>query len=377
MKNKNTLRKTTPLEFIQNNSVPILFVLICAACIPASGFSASYLLNEVVTRMGRNIFLVMGLLIPIMAGMGLNFAMTLGAMGAEIALIFVADWQIWGIPGVVLAMIVSIPFSALLGLLCGTILNHAKGREMITSYIISFFMNGVYQLIVLFAMGSIIPIKHASIRLPRGYGIRNTVSLLNMRQCIDNLLAVNIGGVKIPVLSFILIGLLCLFIVWFRKTKLGQDMRAVGQDMEVARAAGINVERTRILSIVISTVFADFGMLIYLQNIGNLPTYSAHSQIGMFCIAALLVGGASVEKANIGNVFLGVILFHTMFIVAPSAGTKFTGDSMIGEYFRVFVSYAVITVALVMYETKKRRSKSLLGVQLMADQKREEAEAAK
>ena len=75
MKNKNTLRKTTPLEFIQNNSVPILFVLICAACIPASGFSASYLLNEVVTRMGRNIFLVMGLLIPIMAGMGLNFAM--------------------------------------------------------------------------------------------------------------------------------------------------------------------------------------------------------------------------------------------------------------------------------------------------------------
>ncbi len=374
MKNKNTLRKTTPLEFIQNNSVPILFVLICAACIPASGFSASYLLNEVVTRMGRNIFLVMGLLIPIMAGMGLNFAMTLGAMGAEIALIFVADWQIWGIPGVVLAMIVSIPFSALLGLLCGTILNHAKGREMITSYIISFFMNGVYQLIVLFAMGSIIPIKHASIRLPRGYGIRNTVSLLNMRQCIDNLLAVNIGGVKIPVLSFILIGLLCLFIVWFRKTKLGQDMRAVGQDMEVARDAGINVDRTRVLSIVMSTVLSGFGMILYLQNMGNIATYSAHSQIGMFCIAALLVGGASVDKASIGNVFLGVILFHTMFIVAPSTGAAITGDSMIGEYFRVFASYFVIAVALVMYEMKKRKQKNRLGQEL-AQAQREEGQA--
>ncbi len=374
MKNKNTLRKTTPLEFIQNNSVPILFVLICAACIPVSGFSASYLLNEVVTRMGRNIFLVMGLLIPIMAGMGLNFAMTLGAMGAEIALIFVADWQIWGIPGVVLAMIVSIPFSALLGLLCGTILNHAKGREMITSYIISFFMNGVYQLIVLFAMGSIIPIKHASIRLPRGYGIRNTVSLLNMRQCIDNLLAVNIGGVKIPVLSFILIGLLCLFIVWFRKTKLGQDMRAVGQDMEVARDAGINVDRTRVLSIVMSTVLSGFGMILYLQNMGNIATYSAHSQIGMFCIAALLVGGASVDKASIGNVFLGVILFHTMFIVAPSTGAAITGDSMIGEYFRVFASYFVIAVALVMYEMKKRKQKNRLGQEL-AQAQREEGQA--
>ena len=374
MKNKNTLRKTTPLEFIQNNSVPILFVLICAACIPVSGFSASYLLNEIVTRMGRNIFLVMGLLIPIMAGMGLNFAMTLGAMGAEIALIFVADWQIWGIPGVVLAMIVSIPFSALLGLLCGTILNHAKGREMITSYIISFFMNGVYQLIVLFAMGSIIPIKHASIRLPRGYGIRNTVSLLNMRQCIDNLLAVNIGGVKIPVLSFILIGLLCLFIVWFRKTKLGQDMRAVGQDMDVARDAGINVDRTRVLSIVMSTVLSGFGMILYLQNMGNIATYSAHSQIGMFCIAALLVGGASVDKASIGNVFLGVILFHTMFIVAPSTGAAITGDSMIGEYFRVFASYFVIAVALVMYEMKKRKQKNRLGQEL-AQAQREEGQA--
>ena len=360
------------LTFLGNNSVPIMFVIICAICIPISGFSFSYLLNEIITRMGRNIFLILSLLIPIMAGMGLNFGMTLGAMAAEIALIFVADWQIWGIPGIILAMIVSIPFSIALGTLCGKILNRAKGREMITSYIISFFINGVYQLIVLYMMGSIIPIKHSTIRLPRGYGVRNTVSLLNMRQSLDNLLAIRIGGVKIPVLTFLIIGLLCLFIVWFRKTKLGQDMRAVGQDMDVARDAGIDVERTRVISIVISTVLAGFGMVIYLQNMGNIATYSSHSQIGMFCIAALLVGGASVDRASIGNVFLGVILFHTMFIVAPKAGAVITGDSMLGEYFRVFVSYAVITIALVMYETKKRKAKSLVGQQLEAEQHEEE-----
>ena len=360
------------LKFLGNNSVPLMFVLICAVCIPISGFSVSYLLNEIVTRMGRNIFLIMALLIPIMAGMGLNFGMTLGAMAAEIALIFVSDWQIWGIPGIILAMIVSIPFSIALGTLCGKILNRAKGREMITSYIISFFINGVYQLVVLYMMGPIIPIKHSSIKLPRGYGIRNTVSLLNMRHSLDDVLAINIAGVKIPVLTFAIIALLCLFIIWFRKTKLGQDMRAVGQDMEVARDAGINVERTRVISIVISTVLAGFGMVIYLQNMGNIATYSSHSQIGMFCIAALLVGGASVDRASIGNVFLGVILFHTMFIVAPKAGGLITGDTMIGEYFRVFVSYAVITIALVMYETKKRKAKSLVGQQLAAEQREEE-----
>ena len=109
-------------------------------------------------------------------------------------------------------------------------------------------------------------------------------------------------------------------------------------------------------------------MVTYLQNMGNIATYSSHSQIGMFCIAALLVGGASVEKASIGNVFLGVILFHTMFIVAPKAGAAITGDSMIGEYFRVFVSYGIITVALVLYETKKRRAQKSNGRQLGLEQ---------
>ena len=362
----------TALNFLRNNTVPLMFIIICAVCIPISGFSPSYLLNEIITRLGRNAFLILSLLIPIMAGMGLNFGMTLGAMAGEMALIFVSDWQIWGIPGVVLAMIISVPFSVILGLICGKILNMAKGREMITSYIISFFINGIYQLIVLYLMGSIIPIAHGSIKLPRGYGIRNTVSLLNMRQCIDNLLAIRIGGVKIPALTLLIIALMCLLIIWFRRTKLGQDMRAVGQDMQVARDAGINVERTRIISIVISTVLAGFGMILYLQNIGNLSTYSAHSQVGMFCIAALLVGGASVDRASIGNVFLGVTLFHLMFIVAPQAGAKITGDSMIGEYFRVFVSYGVITLALIMYEMKKRRQKANIGEQLALAQKEEE-----
>ena len=358
------------LELLSENLVPVMFIVICAVCIPLSGLSAGYLFNEIVTRMGRNIFLILSLLIPIMAGMGLNFGMTLGAMAGEIALIFVTDWQIWGIPGIILAMIVSIPFSILLGLMCGKLMNMAQGREMITGYMLNFFVTGLYQLVVLYMMGSIIPIIHSSIRLPRGYGVRTTVNLVSMRQSLDNALSFKLFGAKVPTLTFLVIGLACLFIVWFRKTKLGQDMRAVGQDMNVARDAGINVERTRIISIIMSTVFAGFGMIIYLQNIGNFPTYTAHTQIGMFCIAALLVGGASVDKATVGNVFLGVILFHLMFIVAPKAGAAVTGDPMIGEYFRVFMSYGVITLALIMYELKKRKVRGRAG-ELLARAQRE------
>ena len=49
---------------------------------------------------------------------------------------------------------------------------------------------------------------------------------------------------------------------------------------------------------------------------------------------------------------------------------------MIGEYFRVFVSYGVITLALIMYETKKRRAKSQGGQLLAQAQKYTEDFAA-
>ena len=356
--------------FLLNNIVPIMFIVIGVIGIVFSGFSGTAIANEMMTRLSRNSFLVISLLIPIMAGMGLNFGMTLGAMAGQIGLIFITEWGIVGIPGMVLAAIISTPISILLGWWCGKILNLAKGREMVTSYIIGFFVNGIYQLVVLFMMGVVIPIK-SEILLPRGYGIRNTVNLIGIRKCLDNLIPLKIAGVSIPLATFLVIAVLCVFILWFKKTKLGQDMRAVGQDMEVARAAGIKVEETRIISIIISTVLAGYGMIIYLQNMGTLNTYNSHNQIGMFSAAALLVGGASVDKANIRNVFLGVILFHLMFYVAPYAGKNLIGEAQLGEYFRVFVSYGVITLALVLYEMRKRREGRKAGELLKEAQKEE------
>jgi simple sugar transport system permease protein len=193
--------------------------------------------------------------------------------------------------------------------------------------------------------------------LSRGYGIRNVTNLEGIRKCLDSLLPFSIQGIDIPLATFIVIALFCTFVVWFRKTKLGQDMRAVGQDMDVARAAGIPVERTRLLSIVISTVLACYGQIIFLQNIGTMNTYNSHEQAGMFAIAALLVGGASVSKASIFNVFLGVVLFHLMFVVSPMAGKYLIGQAQLGEYFRVFVSYGIISLALVLHAWRRQKEK--------------------
>jgi simple sugar transport system permease protein len=340
--------------FLINYSVPIIFAIVVAFALPLSGLSVNNVVRELMIRISRNTFLILALLIPVMAGMGMNFGIVLGAMAGEISLIFITDWHIVGISGLLLAMLISTPIAIIFGYFAGIILNRAKGREMVTGFMVSFFMNGIYQVIVLYGMGNIIPISNPDILLPRGYGIRNAINLLSIRQVLDNLIPLKVGTIPIPVATFLFIIVLCIFIVWFKKTKLGQDMRTVGQDNEVARTSGIDVEKTRVLSIVISTVLACYGQIIFLQNIGTMNTYNSHEQVGVFAIAALLVGGASVTKANITNVFIGVILFHTMFVVSPRAGKELMGQAQLGEYFRVFVSYGVIAFSLALYAWRKR-----------------------
>ncbi|MGB6128960.1 MAG: ABC transporter permease [Psychrilyobacter sp.] len=361
-------------KIIINNIVPIVILIMIVMAIPISGLSGGYLVQEMISRLSRNSFLVLSLIIPVVAGMGLNFGIVLGAMAGQLGLIFITDWRIVGMEGILLAVIISLPIAILLGILGGYILNKAKGREMITSIIMGFFINGVYQLVVLYGMGNIIPMTNKKIILSRGYGIRNAIDLKSIRQILDRSMIVKIGEFTIPLLTILIIGALCLFIVWFRKTKLGQDMRAIGQDIEIAKSAGIAVERTRILSIVISTVLASIGQIIFLQNIGTMNTYNSHEQIGMFSIAAILIGGATAARASIPNALGGIVLFHLMFVISPRAGKELVGSAQIGEFFRVFISYGVIALALVLHQWRREQEnkaerKKMMDMQLSGGEK--------
>lgn len=142
--------------------------------------------------------------------------------------------------------------------------------------------------------------------------------------------------------TFGVVALLCLFNVVIMRTRLGQQFRAVGQNGVVANAAGIDVDRVRIIAIVFSTILAGWGQLIFVQNMGSFQTYGAHEQVGLYAGAAILVGGASVIRATNTQALVGCVLFHLMFILAPAAGKNLFGDAAIGEYFRVFICYGVI-----------------------------------
>lgn len=345
-------------EHIFRFVVPIVFLALCGVGYYFSGLHYTFVLNEVITRLARNSFLVISLIIPVIAGMGLNFGIVLGAMAGQIALFVITDRAIGGLGGLILAFIISTPIAIVFGYLTGQVLNKSKGREMITSMILGFFANGVYQLVFLVMAGTIIPFKNKKLLLSTGMGLKNSMDLVGIRYALDNIWKIKpYTGIAIPVSTIIVVGILCVALRWFLKTKLGQEMRTVGQDMHVAGVAGINVNKTRTIAVIISTVLAAWGQIIFLQNIGTLNTYGSHEQVGLFAVASLLIGGASVKKATYGQALIGTFLFHMLFIISPMAGQNLMGDSQIGEFFRVFVAYGVIGLALLLHAWQDRNKK--------------------
>ena len=399
------LRKKINLaEVLRANAVTIMFVILCIVGLAFSGQTVSYVMYELFSRLSRNAFIVLALILPIVAGVGINFAITIGAMAAQISALWVIEWGISGLPGFLTAMLMTVPIAGFFGYLIGNLLNKMKGQEMIGGLILGYFANGLYQLLFLFIFGNLIPLKAPGLVIKGSTGVANTIDLSTDRgfkYALDGLVRVDFGTglyifcalfvvyalvqlvlkrsskkqslttvavcagvclvyqipfvaqmfsmVTVPVVTFLVVVLLCLFNNALMKTRLGQQFRAVGQSRTVANVSGINVDRVRIIAIMISTVLAGWGQLIFVQNMGSFQTYGAHEQVGLYAGAAILVGGASIRKATNGQALLGCILFHLLFIVAPSAGKNLFGDAAIGEYFRVFISYGVIALALVMH----------------------------
>ncbi len=346
------------IKFITSYPVPFVFLTISILGLWISEIPFPIFLNDIIIRMARNSFLVLSLIIPVVVGLGLNFAIVIGAMAGQIGAILSVELGLTGIIAFIFACGIAIPLAMLFGFLVGNLFNIAKGREMITGFIAGFFANGIYQFIFLFLAGSLIPFRNPTLLLSQGWGVRSVVDLKNIQYSIDSLwrlkFSINEYFISIPLSAFILIFMLALGIKFFLRTKLGQEFKAIGQDANISLVYGINVDRNRILATIISIVLASIGQLVFLQNLGTMNTYSSHEQVGLFSIAALLVGGASVQKANVLNAILGTFLFHTLFIISPQAGQKLFGQPQVGEYFRVFIAYGVIALSLALYAIKRK-----------------------
>lgn len=337
----------------RTNVVPGVFIALSGLALYFSGLAPSFVAGEVVTRFIRDGVMVLALVIPVTAGMGLNFAITVGALAAQVGIVLAVDWGLRGTTGLLVITAMGLGLAVVSGYLIGVALNRVRGKEMITTMIIGFLATGIYQLVFMVGYGTFIRPTNREMMLSRGIGVRNMVDLEPFRNTIDTIWVVQAGPIELPLFMILVVLGFAGLITYLLNTRLGQQFKAVGEGIEKAEMLGIDANAVRIKAVVLSTVLACLGHIIFTQNIGMLNVYTAHMNTDIFACAALLAGGASILRAHVGHALLGVLLFHSLFIVSPQAGQNIFANAALGEYFRAFVAYGTIAFALVLSTGKR------------------------
>ena len=345
------------MKYIKRNMVPIAVLALAVLSFQFAGISLSYLASEVYTRFIRNILFVLALILPVTCGMGLNFAIVVGAISAQMAMVISVDLMLEG--GAALTFVIGVSFflSIAFGWMVAALLNRARGKEMIVSIMIGQLSSVIYQFVFMVAYGMFFEPKNKEILLERGIGVRSMVDAKNISGVFKSVLPFEFDGKTYSLFPLIFIGIFSLFLFYIQRTRLGTLARAVGTDINTAEKLGINSRRVRSICIILSTLFAAMSQILFVADFGTINVYTGHLGLDTFAAAAILVGGASIKKAKMRHCFIGVILFHALFVTSPMAGQNLFNNPAVGEYFRSFVAYGVIVIAIMVnLRTEKEKA---------------------
>jgi general nucleoside transport system permease protein len=151
------------------------------------------------------------------------------------------------------------------------------------------------------------------------------------------------------ILSYFAIFSVFVFYWLIYKTRLGLRIRAVGQNPDAAASVGIDVNRIKLYSIVISGFFGSLGGL-YL-SMGYVSWFSRDMTAGrgFIAIAAAALGSNLPLGTSIGALFFGLINTIAIYI-APSG---------IPSEFVFALPYVVTIITLTMYSIGVNRKTSV------------------
>ncbi len=165
--------------------------------------------------------------------------------------------------------------------------------------------------------------------------------------------AKNLGAVGELLFSYgflIYVALILAFVVSFilHKTRVGLNLRAVGENPATADAMGINVTRYKYVSTVVGGAIAGLGGLYYIMDyaFGTWSTGSFGDR-GWLAIALVIF---ALWKPKMGIV--GSFLFGALYVLP--ARLDF-GENRIGQYAVNMLPYVVTIVVLVITSMRKKR----------------------
>ena len=318
-----------------------LFSLFVAA--PFVNVRVDTSISDTIARFGMNAVMVLAMVPMVQSGCGLNFGLPLGIISGLLGATLTIELGVTGFPAFLTAIALTTPFALLFGFGYGTLLNRVKGNEMVIATYVGFssvaFMSMAWLLL---------PYRSPTMVWGfAGEGLRTTISTEGYYlRILSNFLAIRIGTNFVLPTGMVLFFILMAALVWaFFHTKTGTAITAVGSNPEFARASGINVDRMRTFSVMMSTWLGGIGILVYQQGFGFIQLYNGPFYMAFPAVAAILIGGASVHKASILNVVVGTLLFQGILTMTPSVINSMIQTDM-SEVIRIIVSNGMILYAL-------------------------------
>ena len=323
--------------------IMIGFLIFLFIVSPIVGVDLGRQLGNTINRFSWNAVLVLAMVPMIHSGCGLNFGLPLGIISGLLGATMSIELGFTGAMSFVMAIAIATPFALIFGYGYGILLNKIKGGEMmIATYV------GFSSVSFMCMMWLLLPYHNPKMVWGlAGKGLRVTISLEGYYdKVLAKFASIKITeGLEIPTGAIIFFGFLA-FLMWaFLHTKTGTAMTAVGSNPVFARASGINIDKMRTLSVIMSTWLAAVGILVYEQGFGFIQLYTAPFYMALPAVSAILIGGASVNKASIGNVILGTFLFQGIVTMTPTVMNSIIHTD-ISEPIRQVVSNGMILYAL-------------------------------
>lgn len=323
---------------------------------PAVGVDLASSIENVLSRFGMFSILVLSMIPMVQSGCGLNFGIPIGVIAGILGGVTSIEFGFQGFAGIFMAMFFGIMVSIVFGLLYGFLLNKIKGDEMLIATYVGFsfvaFMSIVWVLLPFKNPVSVMSYGGSGLRqqIPvADYWMKN-VELANgttrSTGIVSDFLSFNITShLKIPVGMFLLFAFMA-FLVWaFFQTKMGTSITAVGSNPDYAKASGIDINKMRLVSVIMSTAIASVGIIIYQQSYGYIQLYTAPLAFTFQSVAAILIGGASLNKASIVNVIIGTFLFQGILTMTPTVINGALNIDL-SEILRIIVTNGMIIYAL-------------------------------
>ena len=298
--------------------------------------------STVLWRTGMYGVLALAMLPGIQSGISLNMGMTVGIIAGLISTLVALELNMTGWGAFFFSVIGGIVLALPIGLLYGKLLNRLKGSEMTVSTYVGF------SVVSLFCIAwMLLPFRNPKLTWALGSGLRTMHNMGDsFGQLLDRFLAFDVLGVHVPT-GLLLFFLLCCLLMWlFSRSRTGIAMNAGGANHRFAEAAGVNVNRMRIIGTTISTVIAAVGIIVYSQSFGFMQLYNGPKQMGFVAASAILIGGATVSRAKVSHVIIGTFLFQGVLALGIQVANAAIAEGGLSEVMRILISNGIILYAL-------------------------------